>query len=234
MNIIDILVWLLLISGFLVGFKSGVLKQGANLVAFILTLILAFLTKGIVADLLYKFLPFIDFAGVVSLNLILYETVALIIMVLIFWTIIRYILKAVGILDKILKATIVLNLPLKLLGAILGFVEYYIFTFFLLFLLAQPQLVTTSMVNESKTADAILNKSPMTGMVATQLDVFKKVGNLTKRVEASKVAETNYQIVDILLSTKYVKVDTIKYLVENKKLDIPNINVLITQYEGND
>ena len=83
MNIFDIIIIGFIIVGALLGFSNGVIKTSVGAVGFIVITILSFLAKGVVAGFLFKFCPFFNFwgvlEGVTTVNILLYEVVAFII-----------------------------------------------------------------------------------------------------------------------------------------------------------
>ena len=77
MNILDIIIVLILIMCAIVGFKRGAIKEIVSLVGIILVFVISFSLKGVLGNLLCKFLPFFDFAGSIEgltvLNILLYH-----------------------------------------------------------------------------------------------------------------------------------------------------------------
>jgi len=61
MNIVDFVIVFILIFGALVGAKKGFTKQLVDTVGTIAIIVLAFLLKGFVSSILYKFFPFFSF-----------------------------------------------------------------------------------------------------------------------------------------------------------------------------
>ena len=62
-NIIDTVIVLFVMMGAIVGMKRGVIKQSVMTVGLILVLVLSFLLKNPVSALMYKYMPFISFHG---------------------------------------------------------------------------------------------------------------------------------------------------------------------------
>ena len=76
MNIVDTIILLGLFLGAVTGFVRGFFKQTVIFLGTILVVVLAFLIKNPLSTIMYQNLPFFKFggiyAGVTSLNIILY------------------------------------------------------------------------------------------------------------------------------------------------------------------
>ena len=66
MNLLDIIIILLLLMCAIIGFKRGAIKEIVSLVGLIVVFIVSFSLKGVLGNLLCKWLPFFDFAGNLS------------------------------------------------------------------------------------------------------------------------------------------------------------------------
>ena len=137
MSIIDILVVILILICGVVGFKRGVFKQAVVTIGTVLVFVLSYHFKDYLANFFSYNLPFFnftgEFAGLSSINIIMYQMIAFLIMFAFFGTILAVLIKITGIFEKILKFTIVLGIPSKILGLLLGLVEGYIVAFVFLF-----------------------------------------------------------------------------------------------------
>ena len=149
---IDIILVLILFAGAIVGFKRGVIKSAVTFIGAIVVIVLAFSLKNPISKLLYSFLPFFNFAGdfegLTTLNIIIYEAIAFVLVYVILMAILQILIKITGVFEHILNFTIILGIPSKLLGAVFGFFEAYLFVFVALFLLNQLP-ATNAFVTES-------------------------------------------------------------------------------------
>src|SRR5574344_615349 len=106
-NVIDIAIILFLIMSGIIGFKRGILRQGIGAIGTILIFILAWNLKNPIGNFLSLNLPFFSFGGifkgVTSLNIILYQLIAFLIVIAILEIIFNVILNITGIIEKILK-----------------------------------------------------------------------------------------------------------------------------------
>ena len=124
MNLMDVVCILIILLFTVWGFKRGVIKSIVQLVGTCTVLVLAFVFKDFIANLLMDFLPFYNFGGVFngisSINILIYELIAFILLFVIFYCILSIIVNLAGIVEKLLKLTIILAIPSKILGALLG------------------------------------------------------------------------------------------------------------------
>lgn len=225
MNVIDVVVVLMILCAGVVGFKRGVFKQLVMTVGLLLVYILAFKLKDPLANWLSLNLPFFNFAGIfegaTSLNIILYQTIAFLIMFSLLMIVFRVILSITGFLEKVLKFTIILGIPSKILGFIVGLIEGYIIMFVVLFILSQPFL-KIDVVEQSKFREPILNSSPiLSNITSSTNDAIKDIYNLQKNfIDNKNTKYFNEEVVRILLKYDLVSEDYI-----NKLIDMGKINV---------
>ena len=141
MTILDAIIILFLLSGAVLGFKKGAIKSLVTLLGTIIVVVVAYYLKNPVANIIFDYVPFLNFAGswegLSTLNILLYEAIAYVIVFVVLWTVLSLIIKLSGIIEKILNATIILGIPSKIIGAVLGFVEALVFGFLILFVLLQ-------------------------------------------------------------------------------------------------
>ena len=107
MGIVDILIIIFILSFGILGSKRGFFKQTVTTVGSILVFVLAYYFKDGVANFLTFNLPFFNFKGemlgLTSLNIIMYQLIAFLLMVLIFSGILAVIIKITGIFEKGLR-----------------------------------------------------------------------------------------------------------------------------------
>lgn len=225
MNVIDVVVVLMILCAGVVGFKRGVFKQLVMTVGLLLVYILAFKLKDPLANCLSLNLPFFNFAGIfegaTSLNIILYQTIAFLIMFSLLMIVFRVILSITGFLEKVLKFTIILAIPSKILGFIVGLIEGYIIMFVVLFILSQPFL-KIDVVEQSKFREPILNSSPiLSNITSSTNDAIKDIYNLQKNfIDNKNTKYFNEEVVRILLRYDIVSKDYINKLIDKGKINV--------------
>lgn len=219
MNIIDVIIILMILCAGVVGLKRGVFNQLVMTVGLLLVYIISFKLKNPIANWMSLNLPFFNFGGLSSLNIVLYQAIAFVIVFSIVMIIFRIILKITGIFEKILKFTIILGIPSKILGFILGLIEGYIIMFIAVFIISQP-FVKLDIVNESKYREPILNSSPiLSNIVSSTNDAIKDIYEVQKNYLNSKdTAKYNNEVVRILVQYDVVSNDYINKLKESGKL----------------
>lgn len=235
MTIVDAVIILFLLSGVVLGLKKGAIRSLVGLIGTVLVLIIAYYLKNPVADILFNFVPFVnfsgDYTGLVTLNILLYESIAYILVFMVLSSVLSLALKVSGIIEKILNATIILGIPSKILGAILGLVEAVFFSFIVLFVFMQLSL-THDLVSESKVANIILKKTPIvSGLVEDTYQAIEDISSLKDKYKGStNKDEYNKEILEIMLDKKVVTPEVTRKLIDNKKLDFNGAESVLNAY----
>lgn len=236
MNIVDVIITLLILACGVAGFKRGVLKQTVSTVGFIIVVMLAFYLKNPVAEFLSLHFPFFKFGGNLangaSLNIILYQLISFVLVIIILETILSVLVKITGIIEKILKFTIILGIPSKILGFIVGIVEGFIIIFLILFFLRQPGL-NLDIFDESKLTNPILNSTPLLSQVASDfVDVFNDLYELGNDYYEQQLDENtlNLKSIDVMLEHKIITTDYVIKLVNANKIKVNGIDSVINKY----
>lgn len=234
MNYFDIGVIILLIFGAVSGLKKGFTRQLISAVGFIVVVIAAFLFRENVAEFLYSNLPFFKFGGyfkgVSVLNILVYETIAFFILVTLFSILLRLAMLASSIFEKFLNATIILGIPSKLAGAVVGVIQYYILAFIALYILSFPVFNPEPLKN-SKYATKIIEETPiLSGFIDESMQVVDEFMLLKDKYNETETNEFNLEALNVLLKYKIVTVSRVDDLVEKDKLQIDNIESVIKNY----
>ena len=110
LNIVDVIILLLILLGGVVGFKEGVIKKLTSVIGLVIVVVLSFILKNKISIVFYENLPFFDlwgaYKGIQVLNILFYEMLAFVIIAAVLSIIYRIILGLTGMIEKILKATI--------------------------------------------------------------------------------------------------------------------------------
>ena len=237
MNIIDIIIILFLILGAYIGFKQGFTKSLVSFLGILFVAIIAYFLKNPVSEFLMSFCPFFNFGGIIKgvtvLNIAVYEIIAFILVFSILMIALKVLLLATGILETILKFTIILGIPSKILGSIVGIIKHYVIIFFVLYFLSMPNFVDVEFIKNSNYREPILRNTPLLSNVAEStlkvLDEFKGLSD--KYTDTENSNEFNLETLDLFLKYKVVTVDTVKKLENNGKIDIKGMNRVISKYE---
>lgn len=237
MNIVDAIILLLILACGVAGFKRGVLKQLVTTVGFIIVVILAFYLKNPVAEFLSLHLPFFTFGGsfanVPSVNIILYQLISFAIVIIVLQTILNAVIKVTGFIEKVLKFTIILGIPSKILGFVVGVIEGFVITFLLLFFLKQPGF-NLDIFDDSKLTNPILKSTPVLSQVAGNfVDAFNDLYELGNDYYEQELDENtlNLKSIDVMLEYQIITPSYIRKLVDADKIDIVGIDSVINKYE---
>ena len=236
MSIVDAIIILLVLACGIAGYKRGVFKQLVTTVGFVLVVVLAFYLKNPVAEFLSLHLPFFTFGGtfanVTSLNIILYQLISFILVVIVLEAVLNILIKVSGVIEKILKFTIILGIPSKILGFIVGIVEGFIIVFLILFFLKQPGF-NLKIFDDSKLTNPILKSTPILSQVAGGfVDTFNDLYGLGNDYYEHEMDEDtlNLKSIDVMLEHKIITPDYVVKLVDNGKIDVAGIDNVINKY----
>ena len=238
MNILDIVIVLILIMSAIIGFKRGAIKEIVSLVGIIVVFIVSFSLKGVLGNVLCKWLPFFNFAGnlegITVLNILLYQLIAFLIIYSLLFSVYMIVMKISGIVQKIVHMTIILWLPSKLIGAVVAFITGYVMVFVVLLALLIP-LKDTDMFRASKFANYIVYDTPILASssenISTSINEIYTLGEDLSTGEINK-NQANLETMDILLKYKIVSPKTARELLALDKLDsIIGLEKVIEKYE---
>lgn len=223
MNVVDILIIVFILFGAAIGFSKGFTRQLVDTVGTIAVIVLSFMFKGVVSGILYKFMPFFNFsnkfAGITSMNILLYEVIAFILVFIILNTILVILKKTTKLFEKLLNATIILGIPSKILGALVGVANNFIFTFIALYFLSLP-VFGLDIVTNSKLANKILNSTPiLSNLCDNTVKSFSELDILMEQYQSNPDRiSLNQQTIELLIESKVVDRETVNDLIESGKL----------------
>ena len=235
MNIIDVLIIVFLLFGGYIGFKRGFTKQLLSSLGLILVVIISFIFKNPVSTYMYENLPFFKFGGIFKgvtvLNILVYEVIAFFLVLAILLIILRILIFISGIFETFLKMTIILGIPSKILGAILGIVENLIIVFLLLYVFTLP-IFGLEGVNESKIGQTILKNTPyFSKQIDKSVSVAYEFIDLQEKYEkATNPNDFNLETLDLLLKRNIITISSVDKLIEKDKLEIKNIETVLEKY----
>lgn len=222
---LDIIILIIIIFGALIGFKRGIIKQSVVTIGMILVVILSFALKNPISSFMYKNFPFFSFSGLYEdisvLNILLYELIAFSIVFSILSTILIIIIRISNSFDKILKLTFLFALPSRVLGAILGAIEYYLIAFIFLFILMQPvfELNNSDLFKNSKLKDIILESTPfVSGYIEPTVKTVEEIDKLVKDKKKYSDKEFNCKITNIIVKNKIIDKKSLDYLYSSGKI----------------
>ena len=104
---VDIIIVLVILLSGVIGLKRGFTKELVCFLGFFLVIVLSFILKNPVSSFFYNHLPFFKFGGlfkgITSINILLYEVLAFLIIASILLIILRLVIFATSVFEKLLK-----------------------------------------------------------------------------------------------------------------------------------
>jgi len=237
MSVVDIVILVILGIFLIKGFKNGVLKELVTFVGGVLVIVLAFFFKNPLSVLMYEHLPFFKFGGIFSgmsvINIIVYELLSFIIVLSVLAVLFKIIVAFSNLVEKVLKITVILAIPSKLLGAVVGLLEGFIVVFIGLFIGIHIKS-TNYYINESKYALSILDKTPILSQVTGPVyDATMEIYNVAEEFKNSdNKGEANLKALDILLKYEILDIESADLLVEKGKINVNDAHNILDKYRG--
>jgi len=235
MSIVDTIIIIFILAGALIGFKRGFTRELVSLCGIFAIVMLSFLLKNPISIFFYEHLPFFGFGGILKgvtvLNIALYEIIAFFIAMAILTLVFKILVFATSVFEKILNMTIILGIPSKMLGAVLGLLESYIWVFIILYVLSLP-VFNLSILNESKYKEPILTNTPvLSSFVKPMIETINEFTSIKEKYESdTNASEFNRETLDLFLKYDIITVESVDKLVEKDKLKIDNIEEILKKY----
>lgn len=229
-NIIDTIIILIILLGGIVGFKEGAIKKLTSIVGLLLVVILSFALKNKISFTFYENLPFFDlwgiFKGIQSLNIILYEMLSFLIIASVLSIIYHIILGITGVIEKILKTTVILSIPSKILGFFVGLIENYIWVYLILFVITLP-FFNIREIQNSKYAMKILNDTPILSKYTEKtMDIYNDIYEVVDNSKDKSKEKINEEAMDVMLKYKILTVSSADKLIERQKVDVTSTSFI--------
>ena len=228
-TVVDILIIVFLLLGTYAGWRKGLIKSLVNFVGLVAVVILSFYLKTFVANFLIDKLPFFNFAGLdglSSVNILIYNVISFVFVFVILYCILNVIISITGFIDTLLKFTVIWIIPSKILGAVVGLLETWIYLYLLLLVLSAFN-VTSSFILSSKVATFMLDETPVVknvfgGVYSTVKDVYDNVEKYEKD-EATTTDDLNLRILQIEIANKLITKEKAQELIDSGKIDVGNV-----------
>jgi len=237
MNVLDIGIILILIMSFIVGFKTGVMRELVSFIGIIVVFIISFELKGVIGNILCKYLPFFKFSGGIAglpiINILIYQTIAFLLIFSLLLGIYAVALNFSKFLQKIINMTIVLWLPSKILGGIVSAIKTWSIIFVILLVISVP-LSSVDIFHDSIMVKTILNKTPILNIIAGPFtnateDIYELSKEIKNKDNPDKI---NKEAIDIMLKYNIVDKRTIMMLIVKNKIDnVNNLDEVLNKYD---
>lgn len=238
MNILDIIIIIFILFGAVLGFKRGFTKEVVEALGFVVVVIIAYFLKNPLSVIMYEYLPFFKIGllkNVEILNILVYEGIAFIICVILLSIVLKVLLTITSVFEKIINATIILSLPSKIAGAIVGILYHYVFIFIALYVVSLT-IYDVDFIDDSKYKDKILDKTPILSSFADKsVNVINEFIVLKDNYSDKTISESefNYQAIELFLKYEIITPESLKKLIDEGKIDtFDNYGDLIRTYGG--
>lgn len=224
LNIVDAIIILIILLGGVIGFKEGIIKKLTSVIGLILVVILSFTLKNYLSVIFYENLPFFDlwgaFKGIQVLNIIFYEMLAFLIIASVLTLVYRLLLGVSGLIEKILKATVILSIPSKILGFFAGLLENYIWVYLFLFVLTLP-VINIKEIRESNLATSILEKTPILSKYTNKtLAIYNDLYSIIDNKENKTNEQVNESAMDLMLKYEIITPASARKLIDKNKVNV--------------
>lgn len=222
--VINVVVILILILGTYSGLKKGFLQSSIRIIGLIIAIIAAYILKNPISVFLYTHLPFFKFGGLFKgvsvLNVIVYELIAFLALLIIFLIAIKIICKITGLVDKLLSLIFLLGIPNKILGAIVGFIESVIILYFVSFVFK----FTCNFMNldiKPSLVDDVVNFPVLKQTFGSSLSSLDEITSLALEYKDTKDKdEFNEKAMDILVKYKVITEENLQILIDSGKITL--------------
>lgn len=236
-NIVDAFIVIFLVLGGIIGYKQGAIKTGTRFLGLFVVIMLSFILKDKLMVALYENLPFFNFFGLVkgadAINILFYQLVSFLFIFAVLTFLLRVLLVVTGLVEQILKMTIFLSIPSRILGIFVGALEYYVYVFLVLYILNIP-IFNLAIINESEFGNSILQNTPiLSDSIDNTIAVYTDVWNILKDTKDKSNSEVNLLVLATLLDNKLISLESAKKLVESNKIYIENESILDSYEEEN-
>ena len=230
---VDAIILIFLLLGAFNGFRKGLVKSVISFIGLIIAIVIAWYLKNPISEFMYTKLPFISFAGNLSLfNIIVYELVAFLIILIVLLVVLRLITIATGLIDKIVGLVTGLGIISKILGLVFGLVESFVIAFIVMFLLYNFTTLNTVMDDNSLTTKMLEYTPILSNMTKDEFKSLEEISKLTDNYqEGSK--EYNQELFRILLKYDVIKVETAQSLIDSGKVKFDGAQEVVNEFKKN-
>jgi len=163
---LDLLIIFLLLAGLITGFRRGLIVQAIHMTGFIIALVIAFKYYKQLAEKFVLWIPYPEVNANSKLSFVVNEldfdqTFYNLLAFFLIFIVVKFGLQLIASMFDFLKFLPVLGFIARILGALLGFVEFYILIFFVLYLAIMiPVEFIQTFVGNSILAETMFEHTP--------------------------------------------------------------------------
>ena len=230
--VIDVILIAFLVLGTWAGVRKGLIKSAVSFVGLVAIVIISYSLRVPLADFLVDKLPFIDFggklAGLTTINILIYNVIAFLVIFILLYCILNIILALTGFIETILKFTVIWIIPSKIGGGIIGFLESWVYLFLVLFVLTQFS-ITSGIVRSGTVSNFMLDHTPVVGNFlggATKAadEIYSVIEEYSKDETKTK-DDINLSILQTEISYGLVTKEKANELIETGKAKLENVTI---------
>lgn len=234
---IDIVIIIMILLGVVLGFKNGVIKTSMRFIGLFVVIIASFILKDKLMIMMYENLPFFDFFGLIkgidSINILLYQLISFVVIFSLLLLALRVLVVITGMVEWLLQKMVFVGIPSKILGAIVGAIEYYVYVFIALYILNVP-IFGLTVIRDSSFATFILDKTPiLSELVDDTVKTYSDVWDVIRNRGDLSGQEINTFVLATLLDNKLITIESARELVESNYITIKD-NSILDKYEEDD
>ena len=137
------------------------------------------------------------------------------------------------VVDKFINMTIIMALPSKILGLLFGALQYYIYVFVILFLIAQIP-ATSKFIRDSKVSSTILDKTPLLSNITS--DIYHSVTEIydicIKYDGTEDKSAGDAEALETLLKYEIITPESVEKLKSKDKIKVENVDEIIVKYKN--
>jgi len=227
--VVDFIIIAFIILGILAGVKKGLIKSLVSIVGLVAVVILSYSLRIPLANFLIDNMPFFSFGGILeglsSINILIYNVVAFILIFIVLYSVLNIILVLTGFIDTLLKFTVIWIIPSKIGGAIVGFLEAWIYLFLVAFIMLQFSF-TADLIRDSKMANIILDNTPIIGTyLSGASEAAKEIYETIEECKEDKNINLDLRILTILIDNDILTKEKAQELMDIGKVEIENVTL---------
>ena len=224
MGIVDLFIILIFVLFIIYGYQRGFIKTISDFISIVFTSIISGVLSDILFNIIYRFLPFLNFfgkaKGLKSLNIISWKLTFYIIIYILMIKVIDVIYKKFKLDKKIMDSMIEVKFIGKVLGAIVSILLSYVAIFNVILILLNP-VFNNKYLASSKVSNYIMNNTfILSGM---NKSLYNNEIYSIKRINKSdnnykKYSKVNNDIIINMLKTNFISDKIISNLSDKNKL----------------
>jgi uncharacterized membrane protein required for colicin V production len=125
-----------------------------------------------------------------------------------------------GLIEKVLKATVILSVPSKILGFIVGLIEAYIWAYIILFILTLPMINLKEIYN-SKVANYVMEKTPYLSKYTSKTkEIYMNLYDIIDNRQEKTNEQVNEEAMDLMLKYDIITTESAEKLIDSNKVNV--------------